>query len=101
MGYPGRGGGKIAVIAGIGKAKAHRGDAENSQGRHIPGIELRKCFRILIEGEGGGVPHGCPTTTIDSGPPPVGEVEIRAVVVFAAVMFAFKTDTVLDPLFAT
>ena len=45
--------------------------------------------------------HGCPTTTIDSGPPPVGEVEIKAVVVFAAVMFAFNTDTVLDPLFAT
>jgi hypothetical protein len=45
--------------------------------------------------------HGCPTTTIDSGPPPVGEVEIKAVVVFAAVMFAFNTDTVLDPLLAT
>src|ERR1051326_2469703 len=49
-------------------------------------------------GEGG---YGCPTTTIDSGPPPVGEVAIKAVVVFAAVMFAFKTETVLDPLFAT
>jgi hypothetical protein len=46
-------------------------------------------------------PHGCPTTTIDSGPPPVAEVEIKAVVVLAAVMFAFNTDTVFDPLFAT
>ena len=46
-------------------------------------------------------PHGCPTTTIDAGPPPVGDVEIKAGVVFAAVMFAFNTDTVLDPLLAT
>ena len=47
------------------------------------------------------LPHGCPTTTIDSGPPPVEEVEIKAVVTLAEVMFAFKTDTVFDPLFAT
>src|SRR5689334_9180782 len=47
------------------------------------------------------LPYGCPTTTIDSGLPPVGEVDIKAVVALAAVIFAFKTATVLDPLLAT
>lgn len=57
-----------------------------------------KCFRILV---GEGVPHGCPTTTIDSGAATVATAEMNTELTFAAVILALNADTVLTPLFAT
>jgi hypothetical protein len=80
VGYMGRGeGGEIAVIAVIARHRRdrkgkgtprRRGEQPRSGG--IPGIELRKFFRILIEGGGGGVVHGVQTGHIPDRTGPGG-----------------------------
>jgi hypothetical protein len=59
-------------------------------------LRLIANFNLLIA-----FPHGCATTTIDSGADPVATNEIMAEFTLAEVMLALNAVTVLAPLLAT